>query len=515
MTEPASRDCFDLDVPSHDQVRTFSRFAGDESPLHMEPAFARRTRFRRCIVPGIQLVLAAVEKVFNQEIRIRRLIAKFISPVPVGEGTLRIEAVRESGRLNMVAHWRERTAFTATVEFVPDDKPRKPLVGGRNSSIDLVNETTPSAFEGASGKIRRALDPELFAAAIGGSGNVHPAEALALALASTVVGMRAPGRFASLVSIDLVPVIGTAPGAAVAYRVDRWSTATRMLSVALDATGKTSGVRGRATSLLLQPLREVQEMVSNVRGGILGGHRAFIAGGSGGLGKAIAWLFAHEGASVGVAYNQGKTEASKLVKEIRAGGGKAEAISLDVRDRDSCQKAVERAGAAFGGLDIVVHCAVPDANAKSFYETSADDFYEQFGVAVLGVRNLVFAALPYLLETRGVVVGLSSSIVERPQPRFSAYMAAKGAMEALFRGLAVEFAPQGVRFNLVCPGFVLTDLNAAASDSDIRRITTETPVGRLATPEDIAKMALVAASDLSGFSTGQRFFVNGGLPPFA
>jgi NAD(P)-dependent dehydrogenase (short-subunit alcohol dehydrogenase family) len=238
-----------------------------------------------------------------------------------------------------------------------------------------------------------------------------------------------------------------------------------------------------------------------------------VTGGASGMGRATALLLAREGAAVTVV-DVTADAANEVAREITAAGGTAIAAPADVGNEDEIAAAVSSAVDAFGGLDGVVTSAgiFHGGDLKPLGEVELDDFLFVLRVNLAGTFLAIKHALPHLIARRGAVVTIASTAALKGHGRGSGYTASKGGVAALTRLAAVQYGPQGVRVNCICPGAVDTPMTAGAWNSpeaqeNIRRIV---PLQRVAQPEEIASVAAFLLSDAAAHLTGQTIAVDGG-----
>ncbi len=252
--------------------------------------------------------------------------------------------------------------------------------------------------------------------------------------------------------------------------------------------------------------------------GRLQGKVGLITGGGSGIGRATAELFAREGAAVAVV-DLREDAAKETADAIVAEGGRAIGVAADVTDADAIGAAVERTVSELGRLDVVYNNAGIGSKG-SVAEATEDDWDLCFGVNVKGTFLTSRAAVPHLeANGGGAIVNQGSVAALVGVANFAAYCAAKGAVVALTRSMAVDLAPRGIRVNVICPGTVFTPLMepmlTARGDGDMSKglamTVTKYPIGRLGTPEEIAAVALFLASDDAGFVTGSTIAADGGM----
>lgn len=243
-----------------------------------------------------------------------------------------------------------------------------------------------------------------------------------------------------------------------------------------------------------------------------------VTGSSRGIGAAIARAFAAEGASVAINYLQNTEAAEAVVAECRQVGGDASAFQTDVTDSDAISPLIEGVLETFGKIDILVNNAFrpyvfDPENRKMFWELDWSHYQTQIDGALLSTHGLCKAVLPDMRRrAQGAIVNVATDLVARPTIPYHDYTTAKAALIGFSRNLAVETGPLGIRMNCVAPGLVYPTDSTRNTKEDVKdMITAQTPLGRIATPEDITGPVLFLASPWSGFMTGQTLYVDGGL----
>jgi NAD(P)-dependent dehydrogenase (short-subunit alcohol dehydrogenase family) len=249
---------------------------------------------------------------------------------------------------------------------------------------------------------------------------------------------------------------------------------------------------------------------ASARAGRLSGKTAIVTGSTGrGLGTEIARCFVQEGANVvvtGRRVDEGMTIAEEL-------GPAATFVRADLRDSDECQMLVERSVQVFGGLNILVNNAVSGAMSEdsSVGEVSDEVWERTFAVAVGAVLHLSRHAIPAMVRTgNGSIVNIGSRAALRGTPSLAAYSAAKGALHALTRSMAVDYARFAIRANTVAPGFIVGKERDDGLASERWSWAEGMQLTHPPTTTEVALAALYLASDEAASVTGATLVVDGG-----
>jgi 3-oxoacyl-[acyl-carrier protein] reductase len=248
------------------------------------------------------------------------------------------------------------------------------------------------------------------------------------------------------------------------------------------------------------------------------GKVVLVTGSSRGIGAAIARAFAAEGGSVVVNFLSNESAAAEVVDSCKELGGDAVAIRADVGAEQEVTQLVENSLDAFGRIDVLVNnafrpYAFDPETRKRFGELAWDDYQQQFDGAVRPAYLLCQALLPVFRQhAQGSVINMASDLVERPVIAYHDYTTAKSALVGFTRNLAADLGPLGVRVNCVAPGLVWpTDASRATKEAVKNEIVAQTPLRKVARPEDVTGPVLFLASQWSEFMTGQTLYVDGGL----
>jgi NAD(P)-dependent dehydrogenase (short-subunit alcohol dehydrogenase family) len=240
--------------------------------------------------------------------------------------------------------------------------------------------------------------------------------------------------------------------------------------------------------------------------------RVWVTGASRGLGRAIALGFAASGARVALT---ARTAAAvrEVADEAEALGAKTLVLPASVSDAEAVARSVAEIQAVWGGLDVLINCAGVSPMFKRAELVEDDEWRHVLDVNVTGsflcARE---AGRLMLVGSGGAVVNVSSIHGQVGMERMAAYSASKGAVDALSRTLALEWAERGIRVNTLSPGYFETDMTEALRGHQKWRghLLSRIPLGRFGVPEELVSAALFLSSDASGFMTGANMVVDGG-----
>jgi 3-oxoacyl-[acyl-carrier protein] reductase len=246
------------------------------------------------------------------------------------------------------------------------------------------------------------------------------------------------------------------------------------------------------------------------RDGRLAGRVALVTGGSRGIGAAIARRMARSGAKIAIGYRSRRAAADAVVADIVREGGEAHAFSADVAKPEAVEGLMSELMSRFGHLDLVVN----NAGVSSYRPVGGFDqayFREHFEGNVLSAILVTQAALPHLPKPGGCIVNIASRLVFDPVPGSAIYTASKAAIVSITHSFAKELGRQGIRVNCVAPGLTETEMITGISEERRNSAIAETPLGRLALPDDIAAVVAFLASDEARWITGRTLLADGGL----
>lgn len=242
----------------------------------------------------------------------------------------------------------------------------------------------------------------------------------------------------------------------------------------------------------------------------LRGKIALVTGFGSGLGRAIAILFAREGASV-MGTSTTDAKGKETLEEIIRNGGKARFRAGDVRKTQDMKVVVEEAVANFGGLEIVVNSAGVRTNG-SITEISEEDWDRTVDTNLKGVFVVSRLAIPEMVKRGGgVIINISARSGITGQAGRAAYCASKGALITLTEAMAEDHAPQKIRVNCICPGPTRTPMVDTSTPEKLARYAKRVPLGRIGEADDIARAAVYLTSDEASHVTAAILPVDGGM----
>ena len=249
----------------------------------------------------------------------------------------------------------------------------------------------------------------------------------------------------------------------------------------------------------------------------LDGKIAVITGAGSGIGKAIALLFAKQGAQVNI-FDIDEKGAGETVQEIKAASGSAEFYKCNVADQADVKNTIAKLHQEKGTIHILVNNA-GIAHIGKATTTGEEDFNRIFNINVKGVYNLLHEAIPFMQQPGGVIVNMCSVAATVGLNDRFAYSMSKGAVLAMTLSTAKDYLDAGIRCNCISPARVYTPFvegfiskNYAGKEEEIfDKLSRSQPIGRMGKPEEVASMALFLCSEESGFLTGCDYPVDGGF----
>lgn len=246
--------------------------------------------------------------------------------------------------------------------------------------------------------------------------------------------------------------------------------------------------------------------------------KAFVAGGSGGIGSAICLALAEAGCDVVLTYKRNRQKAEAVVSEVTTAGGRAQAVEVDLEDAAAVKSAIDAAASHEGGLHTVVYAMGPFVHLKFLSQVEPEEFRSYLLSDTFACFNLVHASIAHLRKTRGSVVAITTTAVSRWAPQDGLSAVPKSAINSLMTGLAREEGRFGIRANSVALGVIDAGMSLQAVKAGYidekywQAMSRNVPLQRLGTAKEVADAVVFLASSRAGYTTGQVLHVDGGYP---
>ncbi len=271
---------------------------------------------------------------------------------------------------------------------------------------------------------------------------------------------------------------------------------------------REDGLPGHESALDPQP-----EWQPRYRGsGRLEGKVALITGGDSGIGRAVAALFAREGADIAIAYLCEHDDAQRTAEIVREEGREVLTVATDLGEKEACEALVRQVMSKFGRLDILVNNAGEQHPDEAIEDISEQQLKRTFQTNIFAMFFLTQAAIPHLKEG-AAIINCTSVTMYKGSKALLDYSSTKGAITAFTRSLSENLVKQGIRVNAVAPGPIWTPLNpcGGASEEKVAHFGEDTPMGRPGQPNEVAPSFLFLACEDASYMSGQVLHPNGGI----
>lgn len=238
---------------------------------------------------------------------------------------------------------------------------------------------------------------------------------------------------------------------------------------------------------------------------------ALVVGGTGGIGRATCIQLAKDGFKVAIHYNKNIDRAKYIKEQIIAFGGSAIVVQADITKASEISNMVSSILRKLDTITVLANCSTSHLPNIKFQHLEWADIQNQLDINILGTFNLLKYVAPVMIESKyGKVINISTQAIEKVNSDWAHYITAKSALSGFSKALALELAPKGIRINLVSPGMTDTDLVANMPEKSKLLAAAQTPLRRIAQPEDIANAISFLASTKSDYLSGETIRVNGG-----
>jgi 3-oxoacyl-[acyl-carrier protein] reductase len=328
---------------------------------------------------------------------------------------------------------------------------------------------------------------------------------------STIIGTKLPGDGALWFSQTLEFLLPVRVGdkLVVEAEVTKKNDNERIIDLKIEILNQNRQVvtKGLSRVKVIEP--EVAESVAVEAGPVT--RAALVIGGSGGIGKAVCLQLAKDNFDVAVHYKSNASVAALIQKEITALGRQCILVQADVDNEAEVDEMIRLALRKFGRIDVLVNCAASPIPPIKVLDLEWTDFEVQLNLNIKVNLQLIKRVLPGMMENKGgKIITIGTVYVDKPNASLVHYITAKAALEGFTKAMALELAPKGIQVNMVAPSVISTELTSDIPEKVKLLTAAQTPLRRLALPEDVAGAVSFLAGNQSNFLSGEVIRVNGG-----
>ena len=325
---------------------------------------------------------------------------------------------------------------------------------------------------------------------------------------STVIGTKLPGDGAMWYAQNLEFLLPVRVGDKITVKAEVINKNEKMKTIELSTIIYNQNKQKVTTGIAKVKVIEQEQVVHKEK---LTNRVALVIGGTGGIGNATCLQLAKDGFNVAVHYHKNKELADKIRDNITTIGGKTITVNGDINNFSEVQEMVKTTIRKLNTITVVVNCTTLSVPNIKFNDLEWVNIQNHFDINIKGSFNILKCVVPIMEKNKyGKIINITTQYVEEPKPELAHYIIAKSGLIGFTKALATELAPKGILINLVSPGMTDTELVADVPEKVILLTAAQTPLRRLATPDDIAGSISFLASSKSDFLTGETIRVNGG-----
>lgn len=334
---------------------------------------------------------------------------------------------------------------------------------------------------------------------------------------STIIGTKLPGDGALWFSqtLEFLLPVRVGDDITVTAEVIKTNDRENVIELNIEIVNQNRQVVTRGQSKV-KVIEQIEAVVGQNKGKENVVQRlALVVGATGGIGEATALRLASEGYDLAIHYNGNKPKAEHLASEITSMGRRAAVFQADILDSQKIEEMVSSIARKLGKVDILVNCAASSIPPIKTTDMIWNDVLHQLEVNIKANLALVQSVIPQMVERKwGKIVTVGTVYCDKPNPDLLHYVTAKAALEGFTKSLALELAPKGVNVNMVSPSVISTELTADIPEKIKLMAAAQTPMRRLALPQDVASAVAYLVSDGASFLAGENIRLNGGQVMF-
>ena len=540
-------------------INDFAQLTGDFSSIHVDQTFARKMLYRKNVAHGLLSVayisMLDVLCIDNFPCIIKKISTLFLNPVfakdrlELNSRILELHLDKQTMQLdysikNVNSH---QEIITGKILLSIFDDSRKEIPSESAVSLEskklILEDLKESTFElkDINERVKRDFNFNLTLESsrklfdILSEGIIETVtfpkwqrgcdklNILSTMLLSPFAGMCIPGRYATIISIEMVFNQNTQwnklykLGGQVTFK-SSVGVISNSIVIKDSETNDEPIAEGKMDIQVNSPPKRmpgIEDLRNNSMDLLLKDKVVLITGASRGIGETCAKIFSLHGSKVVVNFSKGEEDAKRVVSEITKSSGTAICVQADVSDSKQVNRMVESIIKKYQKIDILVNNAVGNFIAKEFMNLTWNEMQNDLDIIVKGSFNCCQGVIPLMIENGGgKIINISTVATDIPPKHQTKYVVAKSGLVGLTRSLAVELSAKNIQVNMVVPNMVETDLISAIPKMGLKTVVQKSPMKRLATPVDVSRAVVFLASSMSSYTTGQKIMVTGGEAPF-